>query len=1310
MNHSSEPSNKPSPENLPLDGLDKTHHRVCNYCEAMCGVSVNYIPTATTPETMFRVRPDKHDTFSKGSMCPKASALGPLYLDPNRLKYPVKKIVNDAGEIDWQQITWDEAYNTVAENVIKVRDQYGADAIATYLGNPIVHNLGMMIFVKVLTKAVGSKNIFSATSMDQLPHHFAGHFMFGHEFRIPVPDIDRTDHMIIMGANPMASNGSIMTSAGVSKRLQKIQKRGGKFIVIDPRKTETAKICSEHHFIQPATDLYFLLAFLHVLFRDKHIKLGKLANHINDFDKIEPLIGEFSPTAVAPITGIEASEIERLVSEYVNAKTAVLYGRMGLSTQPHGGLCHWLINTINIVSGNFDKPGGMMFPSPAIELARDKQHQVFGRWKSRARDLPEFGGEYPVSTMADELLTKGDHQVKAFISICGNPVLSSPGGHRLNDGLKDIDFMVSIDNYINETTRHADIILPTPSGLEIDHYDLIFNTISVTNNAKFSKAMMPVESDRPFDWQVLKELGQRIAPNGLSLFDRFSTPRRIVNLGLLFGEYGKLSSPRRWFSGLSLQKVIDSEHGVDLGAMRSRVPTGLKTADKKIHLAPSVFLERLQQVSVGEYVTLKQSAQDNQAQGNEAKKTNITKKSSTLKLIGRRNVYTNNSWMHQVPNLNKSKQVRCTAMISPTDATRLQLDNGETVKIRSRVGEVLIPIEITDTIMPGVVSIPHGFGHTKKGTRIPVAEQKPGVSVNDLTDPMRIDPLTGNAAFSGLELELTKIAEHKASELSSGKPLTILYGSQSGNSEMIALDASKLAKEHELLPYVASMADITVDELKKTERLLLIVSTFGEGDMPDAAEPLWTALAEADNTLLSQTHYAVLALGDSSYEHFCQAGVNWDNRLAELGAMRLQDVVKSDVDYTDVSDSWLRATLPDLSIKGDQTIVKQTADVLPANSSAKSTKTTRFNRANPMPLTLLSKRNLNSSASSKQTMHYELSFEQAKLNYQTEIKYQAGDALYVIPKNDSTLANHWLDYLELDADADLEGFDTTAGDVFRRQLEIRLPSRNALEFIAKHSPELRSLLDSDTDIESQFWGKDTLDIAKEYQLPQKVRAEFVATLPPIAPRAYSISSSPSATPSVVTMTIATVRYGDDKIGTASGYLADELEIGESIDGYFVANKHFSIPSDGDTPIIMIGPGTGIAPFRSFLLERQQRGHHGENWLFFGDRNAESDFLYQDELNVLIDKNVLTRLDLAFSRDQQHKIYVQDRMREHGAELYQWLQRGAYVYVCGDAKQMAVSVHQALLDIIAEHGALTSDQARDFLDTLTNEKRYLKDVY
>lgn len=1277
---------------------NQPHFRVCNYCEAMCGVQVDYVPEATAPESIFRVRADKQDTFSHGSMCPKAASLGAIQLDPDRLKYPVRKVKDDAGNIEWRQIEWSEAYELVTRSLSHIRSTYGSDAIATYLGNPIVHNLGMMMTVKMLTKAIGSKNVFSATSMDQLPHHFAAHFMFGHEFRIPVPDIDRTDHMIVMGANPMASNGSIMTSAGVSRRLREIRQRGGKLIVIDPRKTETGKIADEHYFITPAHDLYFLLAFLHILYRDELIQPdARLLSHFNGFDQIAGLVGEFTPEKAAELTSMTAANIEHIVADYAAANTAVLYGRMGLSTQTHGGLCHWLINLINIVSGNFDTPGGMMFPAPAIDLARTKQRKMFGRWKSRVRGLSEFAGELPVSTMADELLTTGKEQVRAFVTICGNPVLSSPSGHRLDGALKEIDFMVSVDNYINETTRHADLILPTPTGLEIDHYDLIFNTISVTNNVKFSQAMIPIADDRPFDWQVLKELSNRLTPNGLGWVDRFLTPRRLVNIGLMTGPYGKLSHPARWLKGLSLNKVLKAKHGISLGPLKANVPHSLKTLDKKIHLAPSIFLERLNEVISQLDQTLNDSTQSNEQELDKAK--------PTFRLIGRRNVFTNNSWMHQVPNLNKSKQVRCTAMLNPEDAKALGLQNGDQICVRSRVGEIELPVEITDTMMPGVVSIPHGFGHTKSDTHLPTAESKPGVSVNDITDFMRIDELTGNAAFSGLPVSITRISGGKTQAIKPGKPLTILYGSQSGNSEMIALDVAAAASEQALLPRLLPMNEASLNDLKSTERLMLIVSTFGEGELPDSARALWSNIEKAPVDSFKDTHFAVLGLGDRSYGDFCQASIDFDEKLSALGGQRIQTLVKCDVDYADNADQWVIDVLTQISLKGDQQLIEPSAEYL----SLTQNKAPTFNRANPMTMMLTEKRRLSSKYSGKQTMHYVLDFQE-------DVQYTPGDSLYIIPENNPQLVQRWLDYLSLTADEILQGYQnsnqTTASDALSKALEIRLPHEKTLRFLSECCPDFAVVLDSSDLTSDNFGNQDLLDIIQQYKLAPEHYPELIASLPNLLPRAYSIASSPTQTPGQVALTVATVRYGDDEQhrGIASTYLADTLETGKSVQGWFVGNQSFSLPAEENAPVIMIGPGTGIAPFRSFLLERQQLKHSGKSWLFFGDRQKSHDFLYQDELTELQQEGVLTHMDLAFSRDQQEKIYVQDRMCEQANRLFQWLEDGAYLYICGDAEHMAKSVDTVLHDIVAEQGKRTPKQAKEYIAGLVQTGRYSRDVY
>ena len=1247
----------------------QTHHRVCNFCEAMCGVTVTYDPEGTG-EKQVSVKPDKNDPFSRGSMCPKAPVLGPLHFDKNRLKYPVKRV----GET-WEQISWDEAYDTVEREFNALRAKHGADSVACYLGNPIVHNLGMLLFVKTLTKAIGTKNVFSATSMDQLPHHFAGHFMFGHEFRIPVPDIDRTDHMIIMGANPLASNGSIMTSAGVTERLKHIQSRGGKFVVIDPRQTETAKVASEHHFIRPATDVYFLLSFLHILYRDNHKNLGRLEPHIRGEGQLKDLVTPYTPEAAAPITGIKASEIERMVAEFMAQDRAVIYGRMGLSTQAHGGLNNWLLNTINIISGNFDQEGGMMFPAPAIELARSKkQPKASGRWNSRSRGLAEFYGEYPVSGMVDEFSADSETKVRGFLTICGNPVLSTPSGSRLENVLPDVEFMVSIDNYINETTRHANLILPTPTGLEIDHYDLIFHTISVSNNVKFSEALFPVEADRPYDWQVLKELIKRLSPNGLDMFTRFATPRRIINWGLMLGPYGKLSHPKRWFSGLTLKKVIASKHGLRMGPMQPRVPDGLITDDRKINIAPENYVARLKEVTETEFPKLATIAAD--------------QKPDELRLIGRRHVNTNNSWMHQYRKLSKSKMVRCTAMINPDDAERLKIGDGDDISVSTRIGEIKLPAEVTDNMMAGTICIPHGFGHHRKGTRVPVASEKPGVSVNDITDHMLIDPLTGNAAFSGQMVKVKALVKRQDIAAITAKPVSIIYGSRTGNAEALASDIARKAEAHAMAANVYAMEDVDLTQLSKEERVLIICSTYGEGDMPDNAQTLWDEALAASKGALSGVHYSVLALGDTAYETFCEAGKNWDAQFEKLGAIRVSPRVDCDVDYTENFENWTQASLPLLTKAGDQSrLITQ-----PSRANVSSVQGT--SRDNPLEFTLTQKRALTGAGSSKETYHYTLSHPDiAPL-------YEAGGILNIFPDNDPEIISLFAKTLGIKLSAKKHA---ALAKRLKNGLDLRTPSQDLLDMAGLGVDDLNGL--------------DVIDVIKIAAGKKgdisKMRGQIIECLRPLMPRAYSIASSPKTRSDEVDLCVATVRYelGERAYGgVASAYLQNQLEIGDKVKGYFVSNKAFTLPLDSTQPVIMIGPGTGLAPFRGFLQDHALKGYSSPTWLFFGDRNQDTDFLYEDELNAYLKSGTLTKLDLAFSRDQAEKVYVQDRMRENAAEFFSYLEKGAAVFVCGDAKHMAHDVDIALRDILKYQGAMTEKQVNQYIEIMKQEKRYVRDVY
>lgn len=702
------------------------HHRVCNLCEAMCGLEIEH-----DGERVIKVRGDKQDPFSKGFICPKGARIAELHEDPNRLKRPLRKTPTG----DWEEIGWKEALAYAGEQLNAVRKAHGLDAVGMYFGNPTVHNYGIMAYTSDLRRALKSKNVFSATSMDQLPHQFMAHQFFGHSLRVPIPDIDRTDYLVIMGANPSVSNGSLMSTGGVTPKLDAIRKRGGKVIVIDPRRTETTRRADEHHFIKPATDAYFLLAMLHEIRRNDWVNTGHLTSSLEQLDETLALAEDFSPDRVSNICGIPAEDVRRIAREFATTERAVLYGRMGLSTQAHGTLCNWLLLVLNIVTGHLDREGGAMFTTPAVDLIRGKKpRQTYGRWKSRVRGLPESEGELPVAALAEEITTPGEGQVRAMITHAGNPVLSSPNGKQLEAAFEGLDFLVCIDVFLNETTRHADLILPPAAFLEVDHYDFVFNHLATSNNAKYSEALFDPTPGQWYDWQIAKALIKGLAPlSGFkpSRMFRWSTPRRLLNLGLMASSYGKLSSIGKLFSGLSLGKLRRNPHGIHLGPLQRRLPEALLTKDKKIKLLPDWVPEALAPL---------RGALDNAV----GQSTNPDE----FLLIGRRHLRSNNSWMHNAPGLAKGKN-RCTVMISEADAKRLDLIDGQEVAVTSRTGTIRLPAEVTDEMMPGVISIPHGFGHDRVGTKLPVAEASPGVSVNDITDELLLDPVTGNAAFSG---------------------------------------------------------------------------------------------------------------------------------------------------------------------------------------------------------------------------------------------------------------------------------------------------------------------------------------------------------------------------------------------------------------------------------------------------------------------------------------------------------------------------------------------------------------------------------
>lgn len=698
--------------------MPTTHARACNLCEAICGLILTVENGHITA-----IEGDKNDPLSQGHICPKAFALKDIYEDPNRLKSPMKRTATG----DWQPIGWAAAFDEIEAKLKEIQAKYGKNAIGIYHGNPSIHNVGTLLNTPALIKSFKSQNNFSATSTDQLPHHFAAWLMLGHPLLLPVPDIKRTDFMLILGGNPIASNGSMMTAPNVSGHLKNIQKRGGKVVVIDPRKTETAQKADTHLFIKPGSDALFLMSFIHVLFEKNKVNLGKNAAYTEGVDRLKNEALHFPPEKTEQWTGIPAQTLRQVALDFANAPTAVCYGRVGVSTQAFGGLCQWLINCINILTNNFDKEGGAMFTKPAIDVLMGmKPRNIFGRWRSRVRNLPEFMGELPVAVMAEEMMTEGEGQIKAMITNCGNPVLSTPNGEQLDKALEQLEFMVSIDIYLNETTRHAHIILPPATGLETSHYDVTFHLLAVHNTAKYSPPLFEKSEGAKYDWEIIQEIAHRMAGEGEITP---VPPETAIDMGLRFGPYQ-----------LSLETLKRAPEGIDLGTLEPCLPERLIHEDKKIQFSPPLLVQDLERLK-------KSMAAPNAPY--------------PLQLIGRRHLRDCNSWLHNSEKLMKGRN-RCTLMINPKDAATVGIIHEDLVKVTSRVGSVEVVAEVTDDMMPGVVSLPHGYGHHRKGIKMGVAEKHAGVSVNDLTDETILDDLTGNAAFSNVMVQVQRIADPRS--------------------------------------------------------------------------------------------------------------------------------------------------------------------------------------------------------------------------------------------------------------------------------------------------------------------------------------------------------------------------------------------------------------------------------------------------------------------------------------------------------------------------------------------------------------------
>ncbi|NWA27056.1 molybdopterin oxidoreductase family protein [Pseudomonas gingeri] len=689
------------------------HHRACHLCEAICGLTIE---TTTHDDTVqiTSIKGDSLDTFSRGHICPKAVALQDIQNDPDRLRQPMRRVGSE-----WLPIEWDEAFALVAERLTTIQARHGQNAVAIYQGNPSVHNYGLMTHSNYFLGLLKTRNRFSATSVDQLPHHLSSHLMYGHGLLLPIPDIDHTDFMLILGGNPLASNGSIMTVPDVEKRLKAIQARGGKVVVVDPRRSETAAMADQHLFVRPGGDAALLFGLLNTLFsegltRDSHLPVDGL-------DEVRQAVAGFSAEAMSPLCAVPALQIRQLARDFAAADKAVCYGRMGVSTQSFGTLCHWLVQLINLVTGNLDRVGGALCTEPAVDLVASTSGGHFNRWQSRVSGLPEYGGELPVSALAEEMLSEGEGQVRALVTIAGNPVLSTPNGRQLEQALDGLEFMVSIDLYINETTRYADLILPSTSALENDHYDTTFNMFAVRNVSRFNKAILAKPVGALHDWEIFVGLAKAFSSLTGQVLKPTMPPAQMIDMGLRMGLYGDASAHR-----LSLKTLEDHPHGVDLGALKPNLAPRLKTPGQRVQAAPAVILADLARFA----------AQQAPPEGE-------------LLMIGRRHVRSNNSWMHNYHRLVKGKP-RHQLLMHPDDLASRSLEDGQRVQVSSRVGMIEVEVLASLEMMPGVVSLPHGWGHARPGVKMGIASGQPGSSANDLTDERYLDVLSGNAALNGV--------------------------------------------------------------------------------------------------------------------------------------------------------------------------------------------------------------------------------------------------------------------------------------------------------------------------------------------------------------------------------------------------------------------------------------------------------------------------------------------------------------------------------------------------------------------------------
>ncbi|MCX4694197.1 molybdopterin oxidoreductase family protein [Streptomyces sp. NBC_01408] len=787
--------------------MPRTALRICPLCEATCGLTLTIEGTAVTG-----ARGDREDVFSRGFICPKGAAFGAVDADPDRLRTP---LVRRDGRL--QEATWEEAYEAIAAAVPALVGEYGAQSVGVVLGNPNVHTMAGALYPPLLLKALGTRNLFTASTLDQMPKHVSSGLLFGDPFAIPVPDLDRTDFLLLLGANPLESNGSLCTAPDFPGRLKALRARGGTLVVVDPRRTRTARLADRHLAPRPGSDALLLAALAHTLLAEGLAAPGVLEEQSEGLGELAAALGSFTPEAVAPACDLPADEIRALARELAAAPTAAVYGRIGSCTVEFGTLASWLVDVLNVLTGNLDRPGGVLFPlsatGPRPRPAGPGKGFALGRWHSRVSGHPEAKSELPTTALAEEIETPGEGRIRALIAIAANPVLSAPDGRRLDAALAGLDFMVSIDPYLNETSRHAHVVLPPPPPSRSAHFDFAFNAFAVRNQARYTRPAVPLEAGLPDECEIHARLVLAVSgmhgtagpaavdelavqatlakettdphsplhgrdPAHLAgLLTGESGPERRLDLMLRLGPYGDqfgladagthanpapnpalnpdpapdaapdagtdaaaagaddahVDASAGFAAELSLERLLAHPHGIDLGPLRPRLPGVLRTRSGRIELLPDPIAAELPRLRAA-----------------------LADRPAALVLVGRRHLRSNNSWLHNVPALVGGSN-RCTLQVHPEDAGRLGLADGGRARVTADGGSLDVPVEVTDAVRAGVVSLPHGWGHDRAGSRLSVASAQPGANVNQLLDGTRLDPLSGTAVLNGFPVELAPL-------------------------------------------------------------------------------------------------------------------------------------------------------------------------------------------------------------------------------------------------------------------------------------------------------------------------------------------------------------------------------------------------------------------------------------------------------------------------------------------------------------------------------------------------------------------------